>query len=78
MRALGSTTESPWTTESYAVVATVLSYLEPDPDVVWDDGRVETAIARLVRPGGRGPAAAHPLTGYSSHAIDAIMASMSS
>jgi len=46
MRALGSTTESAWTTESYAVVATVLSYLEPDPDVVWDVGRVETAIAR--------------------------------
>lgn len=46
MRALGSTTESAWTTESYAVVATVLSYLEPDPDVVWDEDRVETAIAR--------------------------------
>jgi len=45
MRAFGSATESAWTTESYAVVATVLSYLEPDPDVVWDEQRVEGAIA---------------------------------
>ncbi|WP_315096037.1 TetR/AcrR family transcriptional regulator [uncultured Cellulomonas sp.] len=45
MRALGSSTESAWTTESYAVVATVLSYLEPDPDVVWDEHRVDAAIA---------------------------------
>jgi AcrR family transcriptional regulator len=46
MRALGSSALSPWTTESYAIVATVLSYLEPDPTVVWDAARVETAIER--------------------------------
>ncbi|MEZ0446559.1 TetR/AcrR family transcriptional regulator [Cellulomonas sp. ICMP 17802] len=46
MRALGSATQSSWTTESYAVVATVLSYLEPDPDVVWDEQRVDAAIDR--------------------------------
>ena len=46
LRAFGSTVEAQWTTESYAIVATMLSYLEPDPAVVWDDARVGLTIER--------------------------------
>lgn len=45
LRAFGSTVEAPWTTEAYAIVAAVLSFLEPDPEVHWDDARVDEAIA---------------------------------
>lgn len=46
MRAFGSSVEAPWTTESYAIVAAVLSFLEPDPAVRWDEASVDLAIAR--------------------------------
>ncbi|MCC2335038.1 TetR/AcrR family transcriptional regulator [Cellulomonas wangsupingiae] len=45
MRAFGSTERSPWTTQSYAITSAVLSFLEPDPDVVWDSARVDQTIA---------------------------------
>lgn len=44
-QAFGSSLESEWSTASYAVVAALLSYLEPDPDVVWDDARVAASVA---------------------------------
>lgn len=44
LRAFGSTVEAPWTTEAYAIVAAVLSFLEPDPAVRWDDARIDEAI----------------------------------
>lgn len=46
LKAFGSSVESAWSPESYAVVATVLSYLEPDPEVVWNVDRVDAAVAR--------------------------------
>jgi hypothetical protein len=46
MRAFGSGALAPWTTEAYAVTATILAFLEPDPDVVWDAARLDLAVAR--------------------------------
>lgn len=46
LRAFGSTVEAPWTTEAYALVATLLAYLQPDPAVPWDAGRAAAALAR--------------------------------
>lgn len=43
-QAFGSSIESDWTTESYALVAMILSYLEPDPLVDWTPARVAAAF----------------------------------
>ncbi|WP_282944482.1 TetR/AcrR family transcriptional regulator [Cellulomonas endometrii] len=44
MQAFGSSVRSAWSSESYALVATILSYLEPDPAITWDARRVDAAI----------------------------------
>lgn len=46
LRAFGSAVDAPWTTEAYAVVATILAFLEPDPGVVWNAERLDLAVAR--------------------------------
>jgi AcrR family transcriptional regulator len=43
-RAFGSSMESEWTSTSYALVAALLSYLEPDPTVVWSRERIAASI----------------------------------
>jgi AcrR family transcriptional regulator len=43
-KAFGSAVEAEWTTESYALVALILSYLEPDPAVDWTPARVAAAF----------------------------------
>ena len=50
MRAFGASTAARWTPGVYMVASTVLSYIEPDPGVSWDEQRVDdlvTAIRRL-------------------------------
>lgn len=47
MRAFGSTLDADWSVEGYALVALLLSYLEPDPDVRWDDAHATAALARV-------------------------------
>lgn len=42
--AFGSSMEAEWTIESYSLVALILSYLEPDPDVEWNESRVVAAL----------------------------------
>lgn len=44
-RAFGSAAEAEWTVASYAIVAALVSYLEPDPGVVWDEERVAASLA---------------------------------
>jgi len=44
-RAFGSSFEAEWTSTSYALVASVLSFLEPDPEVQWTAERVTQALA---------------------------------
>jgi AcrR family transcriptional regulator len=44
-RAFGSSLESGWTGTTYALVATMLSYLEPDPSVQWTTTRIAASIA---------------------------------
>lgn len=46
-RAFGSRIESEWTVASYALVAALVSYLEPDPAVEWDAERVAASIDRF-------------------------------
>ncbi|MEV4489996.1 TetR/AcrR family transcriptional regulator [Micromonospora coxensis] len=46
-RAFGSSVEAEWTSTSYALVAAVLSYLEPDPSIEWDAERIAATIARF-------------------------------
>lgn len=46
-RGFGSSVESEWTTASYSLVAALLTYLEPDPTVDWDDERISASIARF-------------------------------
>jgi AcrR family transcriptional regulator len=43
-RAFGSSVTAVWTTESYALVALILSYVEPDPNVEWTPARVESVM----------------------------------
>ncbi len=44
-RAFGSQLDADWQVEAYALVALMLSYLEPDPSVAWSDARMEAAFA---------------------------------
>lgn len=44
-RAFGSSLESGWTGTTYALVAAMLSYLEPDPSVQWTTTRIAASIA---------------------------------
>ncbi len=44
LRAFGATIEAEWTAESYGLVSGLLAYLEPDPDIVWDQARVDAAL----------------------------------
>lgn len=44
-RAFGSTVCAEWTSTSYALVATFLSFLEPDPEVEWTATRAAASIA---------------------------------
>jgi AcrR family transcriptional regulator len=46
-RGFGSSVESEWTTASYSLVAALLTYLEPDPTVEWDEERITASIARF-------------------------------
>ncbi|WP_030915789.1 TetR/AcrR family transcriptional regulator [Streptosporangium amethystogenes] len=46
-RAFGSSLESRWTSTTYALVAAMLSYLEPDPSVHWTATRIAASIALL-------------------------------
>lgn len=43
--AFGSSLEAEWTSTSYALVATVLSFLEPDPEVQWTVERITEVLA---------------------------------
>jgi AcrR family transcriptional regulator len=45
-RAFGSTIEAQWTIESYSLVALILSYLEPDPEIEWNETRLLAALAQ--------------------------------
>lgn len=52
---LGSSRPMPWTEPALLAAGIVGSYLEPDPDVVWDRARVDrvrTEAERVVRQGG--------------------------
>jgi len=46
-RAFGSSMESSWTSATYALVAAMLSYLEPDPSVQWTATRLAASIDLL-------------------------------
>lgn len=48
LRAFGSSQPAPWTVQSHASVALLLSYIEPDPGVVWDEQRIGDLAAGLV------------------------------
>ena len=39
--------ERAWTVPAFALTGLVLSYLEPDPDVIWDDAQLALAHAAL-------------------------------
>ncbi|HEX5993502.1 MAG TPA: TetR/AcrR family transcriptional regulator [Jiangellales bacterium] len=57
VRAFGSSVRSEWTSTSYGLVSTFLSYLEPDPTIEWTAERAAASIAqfqemeRLIQPG---------------------------
>ncbi len=44
-RAFGSSVAAEWTHTAYALVATFLSFLEPDPELEWTEERVLAAVA---------------------------------
>jgi AcrR family transcriptional regulator len=46
-QAFGSSVESDWTSTSYALVAALLSYLEPDASIEWNPERVTASIAQF-------------------------------
>jgi AcrR family transcriptional regulator len=46
-RAFGSSVAAEWTSTSYALVAALLSYLEPDPGVEWSAERIAATIAQF-------------------------------
>jgi hypothetical protein len=46
-RAFGSSVAAEWTSTSHALVATLLSYLEPDPGVEWNAERITATIAQF-------------------------------
>lgn len=46
-RAFGSSVTADWTSTSYALVAGLLSYLEPDPGVEWNAERIAATIAQF-------------------------------
>lgn len=45
-RAFGSAIEAAWTIESYSLVSLILSYLEPDPEIEWNESRLLAAFAQ--------------------------------
>lgn len=45
VRAFGSSISAEWTSTAYAMVATFLSFLEPDPKVEWSAERVMASVA---------------------------------
>ena len=49
MRAFDTSTPTEWTPAVYMVVSTVLSYIEPDPGVLWNRELIEDLIAAVSR-----------------------------
>jgi AcrR family transcriptional regulator len=47
IRAFGSSLRSEWTSTSYGLVSTFLSYLEPDPTIEWSAERTTASIEQL-------------------------------
>ena len=47
MRAFDSSTTAPWPPGVYMVASTVLSYIEPDPGIVWDRARIEDILGAV-------------------------------
>lgn len=48
-RAFGSQLDADWQVEAYALVALILSYIEPDPAIAWDRARIDAAFAEWDR-----------------------------
>ena len=46
-RLLGASREAPWSEPERLLVGLLLSHLEPDPDLAWDDATIEGLLARL-------------------------------
>ncbi|WP_288800133.1 TetR/AcrR family transcriptional regulator [uncultured Arsenicicoccus sp.] len=46
-RLLGSSQEADWSDPERLLVGLLLSHLEPDPDLAWDDATIEGLLARL-------------------------------
>lgn len=47
LRAFGSTRLAPWTPAAYMGVSTLLSFVEPDPGVRWDESRADALALAL-------------------------------
>lgn len=47
MRVFGANVAADWAPGAYMVAATVLTYIEPDPGVVWDRRRIDDMVAAL-------------------------------
>lgn len=47
LRAHGSSREADWSRESLHLVGVLLAHIEPDPDVEWDDTRLETTATAM-------------------------------
>jgi AcrR family transcriptional regulator len=52
-RAFGSTESAEWTPAVYMIAATVLSYIEPDPGIKWNQVRVDDLLAAITEYGSR-------------------------
>lgn len=46
-RLFGSSQTRPWSAAEELLVGTWLAHIEPDPDVVWDEARVEASLAQF-------------------------------
>lgn len=46
-RLLGASREAPWSEPERLLVGLLLSHLEPDPDLAWDDATIEGLLTRL-------------------------------
>ena len=42
-----STEPAPWTTPALLLAGTILSHIEPDPDLTWDGARIELSLTTL-------------------------------
>lgn len=47
MRPFGTSTATEWTPAIYMVAATVLSYIEPDPGIIWDRQRIDDLLSAV-------------------------------